>query len=556
MIECPVGRASPEDVYARMPRLRDVVESMRDCHDSRIVCRAAGKPSSRTFAECYADAEALARGLRTLGIGAGDVVAIHGVTSYSWFIGDLACVLTGAVSLALYPGAPAERVGRSAREMRARALLSDDRARLGELCPDGAVGVWLSEEVRDGVVSVGSLVRLGRQTAQGPGRPDGPDGPFSIVSTSGTLSEPKFFAVHAAPLLYTAERFHEGFRLSSSDSLLIFLPLAHLPQRMLAFGAIRARYDIILSTPTRFLKDAAAASPTVHVVVPRVLEQLAQKLGEAEAAWWFRLVRPLALLAGRLPGRPPLHRLLGVRPFGPRARCIFVGSAPTPPPVMERLRRWGFPIFEVYGTTELGILAMNTYEQSRPGTVGRPVPWGEMTLDEQTREVLFSTPLPFLFGRVEDGEVVPDPEFGRTPTRTGDVGEFDADGYLKLSGRIRDFVALLSGEKIFVAPIERLLERVPGVSHCVLVGNGQKHLSAILFAAPDVLASVGEAAFESRLLAGLKAVNAELHPWERIKQYRLVHEPPTVESGCLTETMKLRRAAVEAGYGRDYASVR
>ena len=135
--------------------------------------------------------------------------------------------------------------------------------------------------------------------------------------------------------------------------------------------------------------------------------------------------------------------------------------------------------------------------------------------------------------------------------RTGDIGALDSEGYLTLQGRVRDFVALLSGKKIFVRPIEDRLGLIHGVGHCIAVGDGQKHLSAILFAHPDVaFNSLDERAAHFR--KAIAEINQELGSEERIRKFLVVAEQPSIENQCLTETLKLRRHVINEKYAKDY----
>lgn len=317
------------------------------------------------------------------------------------------------------------------------------------------------------------------------------------------------------------------------------LPQSHLPQRMLTYGMIKNRIDIILSNPTRFIQDSIEFAPTIHVIVPRLLQHLDSRLSKIS----------------NLQQQKTETQLSVVDVFGPKARCIFIGSAPTPKSLLEKFQRMRCPIFEVYGTTELGMIAINSPQHQRFGTVGKVVDWGSVMIDSQTSEVLFSTNIPFLHGLIKDGKVIPDENFGRELTSTGDVGRLDEDGYLSLAGRIKEFVALLSGEKIFVRPIEEEISKIQSVEACVVVGNGERELSVLIFVEPNTISKNREVQ-EEYIGTAIMEINHSLHPWERIKKFLLIDELPTVENGCLTETLKLRRHIISERYAKNNAQYR
>jgi long-subunit acyl-CoA synthetase (AMP-forming) len=385
-----------------------------------------------------------------------------------------------------------------------------------------------SDRVPDGVTALADVLEAaGRSGA--PWTPALPrHGAFTAVSTSGTLSEPRLFTVHSAPLLFTMDRFAEIYGFGGSDRLLLYLPLSHLPQRMMLYGGLRIGMDFILSDPAHMAADGAEFQPSLHVTVPRVLEHVR-----------WRTMAALGAGIDSAESRAAAYR----KTFGPAIRSIFVGSAPTDPALMAELLDAGLPVYEVYGTTELGMIALNTPRHRRPGTVGRPIPWGEVRLDSDNSEILVRTPTPFLHGRLTEHGVEPHQWAPERFESTSDVGAFDDDGFLAVRGRLRDFLPLNSGEKIFLRPIEDAVLRECGAGLCQLMRLADGRLGVLLFF------EKGPPMDESDLIGRLERVNQSLHPWERPKAYAVVDRMPTVEEGCLTETTKPRRHVIEDVHG-------
>lgn len=548
-IEDSSGLQCIAEAAGRIPPLSEILWSMRDQHAASVFFSNAGSVVQKSHATCYQEACDLAAAFDALGVREGDIVAIHGANSYEWLLADLACVITGATSLALYPSAPPSRALSYVKEMSAKLLLTDATSSNSEMRGARCKVISLSDKDHD-LDSVGSL----RRRFQGaPLRQPKlkPDAAFTIVSTSGTLSEPMFFAVHPLPLLYTMEQFKKNYSLSDADSILVALPLAHLPQRMMVYGAINNRLQLILSGPTRFLKDSLTFNPTVHIVVPRMLQYIDDRLmkelkqGPARVVLWLL---PLLKHSRRL-----VYRLVGARIFGKRARCIFVGSAPTPTAVLQRLMDLGCPIYEVYGTTELGMIGLNEPGATKIGSVGRVVKWGKVRIDPQNGEVQFATPFPFFHGRAPHGKTERDGSVANRFVPTGDIGAIDDEGFLSLRGRLRDFVALSSGEKIFVRPIEERLSEIAGVNTCVVVGNGERELGAVVFADSKFKFESDKQRAE-HFRQSIFKINQTLSPLERIKRFRVVDHAPAIEDGCLTETLKLRRHIINQTYAGDYRS--
>lgn len=510
------------ETEAQVCSLPSVLDAMADDETSSIIFRCGGASTRVSHARCRAEAGALAATLRGRGIGSGSRVAIHGATGYEWVLADLACVLAGALSVALYPSAPVARAVAVAVESGCRVAFTDNVAAAAAFRAAGLDVLFLGAGAPHGVRSVVEVVSDGGESGEPAPRRRGP---FTVVSTSGTLSEPKLFTVEAAPLLYTMDRFAEIYGFGRGDRLLLYLPLSHLPQRMMLYWGLQAGLDFVLSDPAHMVADGVEHQPTLHVTVPRVLEHIRWRVS-AKAR------------GGRVPDAAAYRAI-----FGQAIRSIFVGSAPTDPELMAELLAADLPVFEVYGTTELGMIGLNTPAARRPGTVGKPIPWGEVRLDPGTREIQVRTPTPFLHGRLVGGRVEPHLwDQGRFES-TADVGEVDADGFLRVLGRLRDFMVLPSGEKVFVTPIETALAGACGAGLCQVSLQADGGLRALLFFEPDAIPA------QPDIDAALVRVNRGLHPWERVKTYAVVERMPTVEEGCLTETGKPRRHVIDDIHG-------
>lgn len=525
--------------------LTEIVAAMPGMTSSSLVCRRGGARTSVSYPECHRDALLLAAALRRRGVTPGSRVAIHGATSYEWILADLAVLLTGAVSVALYPSAPKDRAVATAREAGCRTVLTDQADCVAAFHVAGLDVVILGDGDGDGDGAAPSVAALIGEADAAPDAfepVDRGNGPFTIVSTSGTLSEPKLFAVHSAPLLYTMDRFAELYGFGGRDRMLLYLPLSHLPQRMMLYWGLGQGMDFVLSDPAHITTDGADLSPTLHVAVPRSLQHLhkrAQDIARRQG------------LDGTEGGMAKAYASV----FGTALKAVFVGSAPTDPALLAELHAGGVPVYEVYGTTELGMIGLNIPGATRPGTVGRPIPWGDVTTDTATGEILVRTPTPFRYGEVLGSRTVP---VVRNPDAwwpTGDAGVTDADGYLTVYGRMRDFVALPNGEKVFLRSLEESATAATGAGLCAVMKTEASRLGILLFFDP---ASPEGSRSEDECRALLKVLNQRLHPWERLHSFSVVAAMPSVEDGCMTETAKPRRHKIEEiyGVGAQWLSVR
>ena len=531
---------------------------MHHQNDAKIVFREKEKFLDKTYSQVYKEAISFATALKAYGINEGDFIAIHGSNSYYWMIADFACILLGSISVALYPTASRSRMQSAIADMSIPILISDDNQYLNTCKERTACKVisLLPKETVRGIPTVKSLISQYAGTTNFEICSTSRD-IFTIVSTSGTLSEPNFFAVHAESLLYTMDRFTAIYNLTSNDSLLMVLPQSHLPQRMITYGMLKNQSDIMISGPDSFIKDTLKFCPTIQVVVPRLLQfvdaQLAKKISSAHKSiiakshFWDS---DLILKDDRL--RKLLYDWLCAPLLGSSTRYVFVGSAPMPKKLLERLVKLGLPIFEIYGTTEVGILAMNTPNHIRLGTVGKPADWITLELDETTSEVCISTEKPFIYNYISQEGNIPIQDRKSTLFHTGDIGKVE-DGYLTLLGRTKDYITLANGENIFVRKMEEYMLEIDGIEECVVIGNGKKSLSAVFFLKDGVAASVTESIREF-----IRSMNDSSHKWEKIMSFEVAQEKPSVENEFLTETFKIRRHAIDIYYseaGRKKVSV-
>jgi long-subunit acyl-CoA synthetase (AMP-forming) len=159
-------------------------------------------------------------------------------------------------------------------------------------------------------------------------------------------------------------------------------------------------------------------------------------------------------------------------------------------------------------------------------------------------EILVRTGTPFLYGRTAGAGIEPAVWEDDAWWPTGDVGSLDADGFLTIHGRLRDFLALGTGEKVFVRPIEDGAVQATSASVCVLSQLGGTQLGALLFFGPAEVKPV------EHCRARLAELNSSLHPWERIRSFAIVEGLPSIEEGSVTETMKLRRHKIEEIHAR------
>ena len=470
-----------------------------------------------------------------------------------WLMADFAIWMAGHVSVPLYPTLAARTV-RSILEHSEASLLFVgkldhwDELRPGipaslpcirlPLAPQGAWPSW-DTIVNETAPLQGHLVR-------------GADELATIVYTSGTTGEPKGVMHTFGGLAWVTRCGLQRIPLNAEARVLSYLPLAHVAERMLVEHGLLASgmHVFFAESVDTFAHDLRRARPTVFFSVPRLWVKFRQ--GVLQKMPQRRLSRLIGLpVVGRLVKR----RILAALGLD---RCVFAvgGAAPMPPDLLEWYARLGLPIAEVYGMTENGVLSHSTWPaRPRPGTVGWTFDGIASRIDASTGEIQLRTP-GVMRGYFKD-PVLTQQAF--TPDgwlRTGDCGELDGEGALRITGRIKDLFKTSKGKYVAPAPIEERLAAHPDVEACMVAGARLAQPLALVLLGEAAIARSCEpaerAALESSLQAHLEDVNRALDPHERLSCLVVTTTAWTVHNGLVTPTLKLRRNRAEALFGSHY----
>ncbi|WP_103381481.1 AMP-dependent synthetase/ligase [Pseudonocardia dioxanivorans] len=540
----------------------------------------------------------LAAGLIALGVEAGDRVAIMAGTRYEWIVADLAIMCAGAATTTVYPTTGAPDVAFILADSGSRVVFAEDETQVAKLrahrdeLPDVGVVVLLDgtpEDDDDWVITVTDLAARGRAlTETSPDavadRIDGisPDDLATLIYTSGTTGRPKGVRLPQKAWTYQGDALTKLDLCRPDDLQYLWLPLAHsfgkvLLAAQLAIGfttAVDGRVD-------RIVENMAVVRPTMMAAAPRIFEKAHARIVTTIAAeggpkatlftWAMSVGRKVSDL--KLAGRrvPPLlaaqHRLADAlvlskirARFGGRVRFFISGSAALAPDLAHWFHAAGVLILEGYGMTENAAGgAVNELSRYRIGTVGHPLPGTEITIADDGEVLLRSPSVMTGYHNLPDqtAEALDADGF----LHTGDIGELDADGYLKITDRKKDLFKTSGGKYVAPQPIEgRLLAVCPYVSQAVVHGDGRNYCTALLTLDADALrgwaANNGLAGREHAELVASPEVhalvkgyvdelNAKLNRWETIKKFTILDRELTVDDGELTPSMKIRRKDVE-----------
>lgn len=508
----------------------------------------------------------LALGLKAVGVAPGDRVAILSSTRYEWTLADLAILSIGAVTVPIYPSSTPDQVAYILENSGATAVFLEDRSQLAKVTgarrrlkalktliliagPSGPGAQTLDDIVsRSGEESEGAWERGVREIS--------PASMATIVYTSGTTGPPKGAVLTHGNFLKEGLAFLKIFPLREGHVALIFLPLAHIFARTVQFWQLAAGFTHVYARSLESVpEDLIAVRPHFIASVPRIFEKIHEKILAASKSM-SPIKRLLSLGAPFLVSR----KIRGI--FGGRLLFAISGGAPLSAEIGAFFYRHGVPIMEGYGLTETtaGIF-INTQEHFRFGTVGRVLPGVKVRI-ARDGEILIKAELIFQ-GYYRD-PVATRKAFTRDGWfKTGDIGEIDADGFLKITDRKKDLIVTAAGKNIAPQNIEGMIKTVPFISQVLVHGDRRKHLTALVTLNREAVnawmgrqklrlngyKSLGEHPEVKRLIRhAIEEKNRALASYETIKRFTILDTDFSPEGGELTPTLKLKRKFVGEKY--------
>jgi len=505
--------------------------------------------------------EMLARGLLARGVRYGDRIAVLSRTRLEWILLDWAVMSIGAVVVGLYPTSSAKECEYILEHCEAVLAFAEDEEQTRKLVSVRGTLPALRE-----VIPFDRLEKLeaeGRLAKHLQPEPVEEDDLATLIYTSGTTGPPKGCMLTHCNLVTAATCVVEGVQ-RPGDVVLLFLPLAHSYGR-LAHQAASHRGSTVafVADVTRMPEALAALRPTVLPAVPRVYEKVhANTLGEIERAGglrrriglWALGVGARASRARRDGTSVPVLLVLQERlaerlvfakvreRLGGRLRLGISGAAPLSTDVMEFFHALGVPVIEGYGLTETASSAtVNEPEDFRIGTVGRPVEGAEIRLAEDG-EILIRSDSVFA-GYYKEPEATAASLTDDGWLRTGDVGEVDPEGFVRITDRKKDLIITAGGKNIAPQNLENALKSSRFVSQAIVVGDRRPYVTALLTLEEAEVASSGR---DAQKLAQelVDDVNRDRTRVEQIKRFVILPRDFSEEEGEVTPTLKLRRKII------------
>jgi len=573
----------------------DAVERYAN-HPAAFRYKADGTWRSVTHRAVAERVQALAVGLRELSLGAGEKVAILSEARLEWTRADYACLCIRATDVPIYPTLPANQVEYILRDSGAAAVFCSTAAQVEKIqavragLPALRHIIAFDPQAGSGVIPLADVEQRGRAGAATYPRfkEDAlavrPDDLATLIYTSGTTGQPKGVMLSHGNICSNVNACVEVLRASEDDSCLAWLPLSHILERMVEYYFLDVGVTInFAESVDTVAPNLVEVHPTIVAGVPRLYEKVYARVLES-ALSGSALKRRIFLWAKRIGEAWTAHRLAGIpvpltlrlrhaladrlvfaklrARTGGRIKFFVSGSAPLAPEVARFFYSAGLPVIEGYGLTETSpVLTLNPLQRLKLGAVGKPIP-GVLIKIAPDGEILAKGPniMRGYYNKPDETREAIDADGW---FHTGDIGELDADGYLKITDRKKDLLKTAGGKYIAPQPIENTVRLNKFVASAVVLGDQRKF--PIILIVPNFenlerwakerglayasqadlirLADV-KAKMEREVMGGLR----DLAKFEMPKKVVLLERDFTIESGELTPSLKVKRRQVEKNY--------
>ncbi len=560
-----------------------------------LVKKSGGKWRTLSYAELYARVERFAAGLAGLGVGEGSRVALMSKNRPKWAISDFAVQSLRAALVPVYPTLEPGQVAHILKDSGSRILIVEDAELLERVrsvrdaVPELRSTIVMDDsftDVEEGVLRFGGVETAGEESPlegweagwRGISRED----VATIIYTSGTTGLPKGVVLTQGNLLSNVEGTLESLPVRGDDTFLSFLPLSHVFERTsgqflaLSLGATTYYAESIEKVP----ENLREVKPTLMLSVPRLYEKVYDRVTQQVSSgpalrrrlFWsaiadgkrrYEIEKKGGKVGRVLETRLKLwDRLVFGKlreAVGGRVRFFVAGGAKLNADIGQFFHAAGIKIVEGYGLTETSpTISCNRLEKMRFGTVGPPLGNVEVRISGDG-EILVRGP-GVMRGYLDNEEATAEVFTEEGFFRTGDIGEFDEAGYLRVTDRAKNLMVLSTGKNVAPQPIEVALAAAQHISQAVLLGDGRKYVSALVV--PDyetvrkTLATDApdeELAEDDRVRElvqeDIEAATEEFVSYERPKRFALLPRELNQEAGELTPTLKVRLGPVKERYG-------
>ncbi len=561
-----------------------------------LLKRGGGRWVEISWKRYYDSVRFISQGMGALGVEKGDRVAIFSTTRVEWIFCDLAILGTGGVTVPVYPTTPSRDVEYVLTNSGAEFLVVENLALLDKVLeirenlPALKKIILIegpSQDDDSDIVSLSDVVELGRKQPAGWYEKHSLDvtldDPATIVYTSGS-SGPQRGVVHAhRQLLAEQDLITEVVPLHEAEITLLFLPLAHIFGRVIEFLNISTGIQLALAESyERMLENLQDIRPHIIAAVPRIYEKIysnvlrevdrKMKVQQHLMKWCLKVGRETSTLLERKQPLPFVQnakytiakRIFFDRfreKFGQRVKYLVSSGAPLGQEIGEFFNSVGFRILEAYGMTELaGAVTMNRPDDYRIGSVGKPLKDVQVRFAEDG-EILVQGPT--VMNEYRNNKKATEEVLVDGWLHTGDIGETDEDGFLKITDRKKDILITSGGKNIAPANIENHIKSDPYIDQVYVHGDRRNFLSALITLNEDNITQwanengvpfrkyedlIQKPEIKRLIESRIQLRNKDLSSPETIKKFHILQHLFSQEGGELTGTLKLKREFIDKKY--------
>ncbi len=515
--------------------------------------KGTGQVRTWTWKQALDETRRMATHLQSLGLPPGEKIALISKNCAHWLMTDWAIWMAGFVSVPLYPTLAAGTIRQILEHSEAKLLFVGkldgwDGMKAG--VPAGLACISYPLSPKNDFPTWEDIVAKTAPLAGNPVRPAEEMG--TIMYTSGTTGMPKGVMHSFGAFAWSVQSGLKRIPLNSSGRMVSYLPLSHIAERTLVeHGLLATGMQVwFAESLDTFTIDLQRAKPTVFFSVPRLWVKFQQGINHKMPPAKLDLLLKLPVIGGLV--RKKILKALGLD------QCTFAagGAAPMPPQLLRWYNKLGLDLVEVYGMTEnCGVSHATLPGKQRPGTVGLPYEGILSRIDPANGEIQMKSP-GLMMGYFKEPEQTREAYTADGWLHTGDKGSLDAEGNLKITGRVKDLFKTSKGKYVAPAPIEDRLVMHAAVEACAVTGaNLGQPLGIVMLNAEGISQATdaaGREALEASLSVHLAAVNEQLDPHEQLECLVLVITPWSVDNGFITPTFKIKRNRVEEVYGANY----
>ncbi|MEH8109763.1 AMP-binding protein [Aeromonas veronii] len=499
-----------------------------------------------TWGEVADEARRMVTALRHLGLVAGDKVALLSKNCAQWFIADLAMQMGQYVSVPIYPTANVDTIEYVLRHSEAKAIFVgklDDWKSQEAGVPADLLRIAFPYDTMPASHQWDDLLEAHEPIPDSPVQ--APDSLLSLVYTSGSTGKPKGAMLSVERYAWSCEKLVETVSLSQADRGFSYLPLAHITERVYIYGGslyggATIAFPESLDT---FIEDVKRCRPTVFISVPRLWAMFRIKIHEKLPQNKLALLLKIPLISGLIKRK--LQKGLGLD----QARVLGCGSAPVSPALLEWYLSIGLKVTEAWGMTENHAYSTINYpfRADKIGTVGKAGIGVTIKISDEG-EILCRCE-GMMLGYYKDPEHSAEAIDAEGWLHTGDMGKLDKEGYLTITGRMKDVFKTAKGKYVAPVPIEGRLGQEPIIEQLCVIGYGMPQPIALVQLAESAMKGNREEV-NARLEAARVRVNDQLESHAKIRGILVVKTPWNIENGVLTPTMKIKRHLLEQKYAQ------